>query len=67
MVSYKTILCIDVEHDSSACRDVQNEKVCGIVCDYKQIYRDYEGYYELFLSNLKNTRIIVREMRPLPL
>ena len=36
-----TILVIDVEHDSSAHGDVQNEQVCGIFCDYKQLFRDY--------------------------
>ena len=37
MAQWKTILAIDVEHDSSARGAVQNEQVCGIVCDYKQL------------------------------
>ena len=39
--SQKTVLVIDVEHDSSACGDVQNEKVCGIVCNYEQLFSNY--------------------------
>ena len=45
----------------------QDKQVCGIVYDYKQIYSNYEGFYALCPSNLKNTWMIVQEMRPLPL
>ena len=41
MARWKTILVIDVEHDSSACGAVPNEQVCGIVFDYKQLFSDY--------------------------
>ena len=58
---------IDVEHDSSARGAVQNNKVCGILCDYKQIYSYNEGSYALLLSNIENTRIIVWDIRRLPL
>ena len=37
MAQWKTILVIDVEHDSSARGAVQNEQVFGIVCDDKQL------------------------------
>ena len=67
MARWKTILVIDVEHDSSARGAVQNEQVCGIVCNYKQLSNDLWGWYALFPSNLVNIRKIVREMRPLPL
>ena len=46
---------------------VQNEQICGIVCDYKQISSGNEARYALFPSNLQNTRIVVLEMRSLPL
>ena len=67
MASYKNIFFIDVEHDYLSHRAVQNKQVCGIVCNYKQIYSEYEGFHALFPYNIKNTRIIIREMRPLPL
>ena len=37
----ETILVIDIEHDYSARRSVQNEQVCGIVCNYKQLFSNY--------------------------
>ena len=40
MARWKNILVIDVEHDSSAQGAVQNEQVCGIVCDYTQLPSD---------------------------
>ena len=67
MESWKTIFFIDTEHDPSAHEAVQNEQVCGIISDYKQIFSYNESSYALFPSNLKNTPIIVWEMRPLPL
>ena len=41
VASKKTILVIDIEHDSSARGAVENEQVCGIVCDYIQLCSDY--------------------------
>ena len=38
IAQWKTILVIDVEHDSSVCGAVPNEQVCGIVFDYKQFF-----------------------------
>ena len=52
MESQKPIFFIDIEHDTSARGAVQNEQVCRIFCNYKQIYSDYEGCYALFPSNL---------------
>ena len=37
MARWKTVLVFDVEHDSSARWAIQNEQVCGIVFDYKQL------------------------------
>ena len=39
--SQKTILIIDVEYDFSAREAVQNEQVCGIVFNYKQLFSNY--------------------------
>ena len=36
----ETILVIEVEHNSSARGAVQNEQVCRIVCDYKQLFSE---------------------------
>ena len=41
MARWKTILVIDVEHDSFTHRAVPNEQVCGNVCEYKQLSSDY--------------------------
>ena len=39
---YKGTECLcQSEQDSSACGSFQNEQVCGIVCDYKQLFSDY--------------------------
>ena len=40
---------------------VQNEQVCGIVCDYKQIFGDKEASYALFPPNFKHSENCLRD------
>ena len=42
-------------------RAVQNKQVCGIVCDYKQIFRDNEPIYALLPSSLKHLHYCLRD------
>ena len=37
---------------------VQNKQVCGIVCDYKQIFSDNEAIYALLQPNLKSLGLL---------
>ena len=59
VTSKETIFFVDDELITPCTgRAVQNEQVFGIVCDYKQIFRNDEARYELLPSHLKRLGIL---------